>query len=37
MSAMLRVPRLAALITIAVLVLASAGVSFAESYRGLFL
>jgi hypothetical protein len=36
MSAMLRVPRSAALVAIAVLILASAGVSFAESYRGLY-
>jgi hypothetical protein len=36
-STFLRIPRVAALWTVAALVLASAGVSFAESYRGLYL
>lgn len=36
-STFLRIPRVAALWTVAGLVLASAGVSFAESYRGLYL
>lgn len=37
MTGILRVPRLAALITIAALVAAASAVSFAESFRGLFL
>jgi len=36
MTGILRVPRLAALVTIAALVAAASLVSFAESYRGLY-